>query len=94
MGLGNAYTQPLGYVIIQIQVYGVHGYDEDQIVLVVLDESKFVEQIPVILGTPHHKPCCEHYERKRNRCLGDALGQCQGGASPISMQSNDHDGGG
>ena len=52
MGLGNTYTQPLGYIIVQVQVDGVQGYDEDQITLVVPDESKFVEQIPVILGTP------------------------------------------
>ena len=29
VGLGNAYTQPLGYVIVQVQVEGVWGYDED-----------------------------------------------------------------
>ena len=29
MGLGNAYLRPLGYVIIQAQVDGVQGYDED-----------------------------------------------------------------
>ena len=52
MGLGNAYTRPLGYVIIQVQVDRVQGYDEDQIALVILDFSNFVAQIPVILGTP------------------------------------------
>ena len=52
MGLGNAYTQPLGYVIVWVQVDRVQGYDEDQIALVILDESKFVEWIPIILGTP------------------------------------------
>ena len=52
MGLGNAYTQPLGYVIVQVQVDGVQGYDEDQIALVVPDALKFAEWIPVILGTP------------------------------------------
>ena len=52
MGLGNAYTQPLGYVIVWVQVDGVQGYDEDQIALVILDESKFKEWIPIILGTP------------------------------------------
>ena len=52
MGLGNAYTQPLGYVIVQVQVDGVQGYNEDQIALVVPDESKLAEWIPVILGTP------------------------------------------
>ena len=30
---------------------GVQGYDEDQIALVVPDESKFAEQIPIVLGT-------------------------------------------
>ena len=51
VGLGNAYTQPLGYVIVQVQVDGVQVYDEDQIALVGLDESKFAEWIPVIFGT-------------------------------------------
>ena len=52
MSLGNTYTQPLGYIIVQVQVDRVQGYDEDQIALVVPDELKFAEQIPVILGTP------------------------------------------
>ena len=50
--LGNAYTWPLGYIIVWVQVDGVQGYDEDQIALVVLDESKFMDWIPIILGTP------------------------------------------
>ena len=29
MGLGNTYTRPLGYIVIQVQVDGVQGYDED-----------------------------------------------------------------
>ena len=52
VGLGNAYTRPLGYVVIQVQVDRVQGYDEDQIALVIMDLSYFVAQIPVILGTP------------------------------------------
>ena len=52
MGLGNADTQPLGYVIVWVQVDGVQGYNKDHIALVVPDESKFTEWIPVILGTP------------------------------------------
>ena len=52
IGLGNAYTRPLGYVVIQVQVDGVQGYDKDQISLVNLDLSEFAAQIPVILGTP------------------------------------------
>ena len=52
MGLGNAYPSPLGYVVIQVQVDRVWGYDEDQITLVIPDFSNFVARIPVILGTP------------------------------------------
>ena len=52
MGLGNSYTCPLGYVIVQVQVDRVQGYDEDKIALVIPDKSKFADQIPIILGTP------------------------------------------
>ena len=52
VGLGNAYTRPLGYVIIRSQVDGVQGYDEDQIVLIIPDFSNFAVRVPVILGIP------------------------------------------
>ena len=52
VGLGNAYTRPLGYIVIQVQVDGVRGYDEDQIALVIPDFSKFAARVPVILGMP------------------------------------------
>ena len=52
VGLGNAMTWPLSYVIVQVQVDGVQGYDEDQIALVILDMSKFAIWVPVISGTP------------------------------------------
>ena len=52
IGLGNAYTRPLGYVVIRVQVDRVRGYDEDQIALIILDFSNFVVRVPVILGTP------------------------------------------
>ena len=52
IGLGNALTQPIGYIIIQVQVVGVQGYDEDQIALVILDLSSFMVWVPMILGTP------------------------------------------
>ena len=52
VGLGNAYIQPLGYVVIQVQVDGVWGYDEDQIALVIPDFSNFATRVPIILGTP------------------------------------------
>ena len=52
MGLGNAYTRPLGYVVIQVQVDGVWGYDEDQIALVIQNFSNFATRVTIILGTP------------------------------------------
>ena len=44
--------RPLGYVIIQVQVDGVQGYDKDEIALVIPDLSNFAAWNPVILGTP------------------------------------------
>ena len=52
MGLGNAYTHHLGYVIVWVQVDRIQGYNEDQIALIIPDESKFMEWVLVILGTP------------------------------------------
>ena len=52
VGLGNAYTRPLGYVVIWVQVDGVLGYDEYQIALVIPDFSKFAARVSVILGMP------------------------------------------
>ena len=52
VGLGNAYTRPLGYVVIQVQVDGVLGYNEDQIALIIPDFSNFTTRVPVILGMP------------------------------------------
>ena len=52
VGLGNAYTRPLGYIIIQVQVDRVQGCNEDQIALIIPDFSNFAMRVPVILGTP------------------------------------------
>ena len=52
VGLGNAYTRPLGYVVIWVQVDRVQGYDEDQIALEIPDFSNFATRVPIILGTP------------------------------------------
>ena len=52
MGLGNAYTCPLGYVIIWVQVDGVQGYNEDQTALIIPDELKFAEWVPLFWEPP------------------------------------------
>ena len=58
IGLGNAYTRPLGYVVIQVQVDGVWGYDKDQIALIIPDFSNFAMRVPIILGTPNYQTSC------------------------------------
>ena len=47
VGLGNAYTRPLGYIVIWVQVEGVWGYNEDQIALVILDFSNLQPESPL-----------------------------------------------
>ena len=51
MGLGGKYTSPLGFVILHIQVWGIAGYDEDTVFLVVPDESDFGWRVPLVVGT-------------------------------------------
>ena len=78
MGSGEcSLTQSIGYVIIQIHVDGVQGYDEDQIVLVIPDLSNFAAQIPVILGTPTIG-CVMNVikESEMDMLLAPPLGQC------------------
>ena len=53
VGLGNAYTRPLGYVVIWVQVNRVWGYDEDQIALVIPDFCNFAARVFIILGMPN-----------------------------------------
>ena len=52
IGLDNAYTRLLGYIVIRVQMDRVQGYNEDQIALIILDFSNFAMQVPIILGTP------------------------------------------
>ena len=48
---GRLFSQPLGYVIIRVQVEGVQGYGEDQVALVIADPTDFGSWVLVILGT-------------------------------------------
>ena len=51
VGLGRKCTSPLGFVILHMQVWGIAGYDEDAVFLVVPDESEFGWRVPVVVGT-------------------------------------------
>ena len=50
-GLGGKITEPLGYVILRVQIPYVPSYDEDQVALVVSEDSNFLKRCQVILGT-------------------------------------------
>ena len=50
--LGGRITEPLGYVILQVQIPYMPSYDEDQVALVVAEDSNFLKRCQVILGTP------------------------------------------
>ena len=49
---GGYYTEPLGYVLIQVQCPGIPSYDEQQVALVIRDGSEFSRRVPFIVGTP------------------------------------------
>ena len=51
-GLGGKITKPLEYMILRVQIPYVTSYDEDQVALVVLEDSNFLKRCQVILGTP------------------------------------------
>ena len=42
----------LSYVVFCIQIEGMKSYNEEQVALVVVDETKFGHRVPIILGTP------------------------------------------
>ena len=49
-GLGGMTVEPVGFVMMNVKVPGVEGYDEDQITIVMDDPG--MTEWPVILGTP------------------------------------------
>ena len=51
-GVGGKHTEPLGYVMIRVQIPYAPSYDEDQVALIVEDPTLFSQRCPVILGTP------------------------------------------
>ena len=51
-GLGGRVTEPLGYVMLQVQIPYVLSNDEDQVTVVLSEDSNFVRKFQVVLGTP------------------------------------------
>ena len=50
IGLGGMRTMPLNFVILQVQVSEIAGYDGDVVFLVVPDESEFSRHMPLMIG--------------------------------------------
>ena len=49
-GIGGSPVEPIGFVLMNVKVPCVRGYDEDQVALVMDDPEMF--ECPVILGPP------------------------------------------
>ena len=78
-GIGGVRTRAIGYIIFQVQIEGIPSYNEEQVALVVDDESAFARKVPIILGTPTlHRVinCMKELEMEKappeweNVCLG------------------------
>ena len=48
----NYKGRPIGYVIMNVQIEGISGYNEDQVTLVACSSAEFAHHVPIILGTP------------------------------------------
>ena len=48
---GGYYTKPIRYVLVQVQFPRIPLYDEDQVALVIRDQSGFSLRVPVVIGT-------------------------------------------
>ena len=51
VGLGGMRTRLLGFVILQVQVNEIAGYDKDIVFLVVPDKSEFSRHVPLMIRT-------------------------------------------
>ena len=51
VGLDRMHTSPFRFIILRIQVWGIAGYDEDAVFLVVPDEFDFGQRVPLVVGT-------------------------------------------
>ena len=49
---GGYYTKPIGYVMFKVQIPRISSYDEDQVALVIRDQSEFSWRVLVVIGTP------------------------------------------
>ena len=51
-GAGGKHTEPLGYVVIQVQIPYTPSYEKDQVALIIEDPTLFSKRCPMVLRTP------------------------------------------
>ena len=47
--MGGCRTGALGYVVFRVQIEGMKSYDEEQVALVIADDTKLGHRVPIIL---------------------------------------------
>ena len=52
VGLDGGWEEPLGFTLMRVQIEAMFHYNEQQVIFVLDDPSKFSTRNPVILGTP------------------------------------------
>ena len=50
-GIGGVHTGAIRYIVFRVQIEEIPSYDEEQVTLVVDNESAFARKVPIILGT-------------------------------------------
>ena len=60
-----------------VQINGISGYNEDQVVLVAHSSAKFVHHVPIILGTPTMDQVITTLKESKNRQVSHPMGMCK-----------------
>ena len=71
-GLGGISVEPIGFIMMNVKVSGVQGYDEDQIAIVM--DNPGMTKWPVILGTPTLYRVMEVIKESEISQVGCAMG--------------------
>ena len=90
VGLGGKHTSPLRFVILCMQVWGVTGYDEDVVFLVVPDESEFGQRVPLVVGTCTISRIIQRYLRERDRQPCHTVVHYEGGTTAFLLVGHSH----
>ena len=70
-GFGGVDIPYIGYTQLQLKIPGIKHYDKDILVFIQKD-SKYSEQVPVVLGTLHIKDVIQSATKEELVKLGDA----------------------